>query len=377
MSAFVENLAVALDDRFGDRARRESRERIEAAGCVLVERIGLDDRTLAWIDGTFGGTWSREAFRAQNVVATRDGDPVGFASFAPQGLRFFWLQGLAKNPGVGVFGPFGVAQTERGGAIGSGLLTLALCALRRLGYSTAIVPAVGSERLAGYYARTCGAYIVERHSLEAGEEAPVRTVVMASGAGTNFSAVADAVAQHRLSLEIVQVVAGRSAAGVRERARAIGVAESVVPWQRHLETREQYGVRLRKVVTDLRPELVLLLGWMHVLDASFVDAFSAILNLHPAFLPHDPSHDTVGMPDGTHIPVFRGPAALRDAVRAGSRWTGSSVHRVTADADRGEIVMRVPMPMEPEEPEERAYERLREVEHALVPRAIRAWTYER
>ena len=59
---------------------------------------------------------------------------------------------------------------------------------------------------------------------------------------------------------------------------------------------------------------MLLLGWMHLLSDSFVRAFPQMLNLHPAFLPLDPRRDDVVMPDGTQMPAFRGPRAVRDAL---------------------------------------------------------------
>lgn len=373
----LENLAVALDERFSDGARANAAERVEAAGCALEERESLDDRTLAWIDLAFGGTWSREAFAAYNVVARRNGAPVGFASFAPRDLRFRWLRSMGAQRGVGIFGPFGVAEFERGGNIAPALLTLAFCGLRRLGYATALIAAVGDPRLAAYYARQYGARVVERFNTDDWSEPKLRTVVMASGAGTNFAALARAVADRALPIELAAVVSSSDDAGVRERARDTGIAERVIAWQRQRETRAQYDERLLEGVRALSPQLLLLLGWMHLLDVRFVAAFPAILNLHPAFLPLDPRSDSVGMPDGTTIPVFRGPRAVRDAIRAHSGWIGASVHRVREETDRGPIVMRAPLQLKPGENEDSAYARLREVEHALVPRALRAWCFER
>ena len=75
-------------------------------------------------------------------------------------------------------------------------------------------------------------------------------------------------------------------------------------WRRNEETRAQYDERLLEVVRCESPDLVLLLGWMHLLSDAFVAAFPEMLNLHPAFLPLHPSHDDVGVPDGTRIRRF-------------------------------------------------------------------------
>ena len=65
----------------------------------------------------------------------------------------------------------------------------------------------------------------------------------------------------------------------------------------------------------MRPDLVLLLGWMHLLSDGFVATFPELINLHPAFLPLDPQRDDVVFPDGAQTAAFRGAYAVRDALR--------------------------------------------------------------
>jgi phosphoribosylglycinamide formyltransferase 1 len=370
------NLAVDLGEEFDEPSRSDAVARIERAGFKVEERDGADDRTLAWIDLAFGGTWSGEAFRGANVIVRNIGAPVGFATYDPRGLQYRWLRSMGAQPGVGIFGPFGLAPEVRGSGIGPALLTIALCGLRRRGYATALIPAVGEEKLVAYYMEHAGARVVERYDRAAWQKERVRIVVMASGAGTNFAALERSITEGWLPLEMVGVVSNRQHAGVVALARNAGITCVVLPWQRGRETREHYDARLRHAVAGLGPQLILSLGWMHLLDAQFVQAFADILNLHPAFMPLDPSRDEVGMPDGSVVPVFRGKDAVRDAVAAGVGWIGATVHHVTADADRGTVVARVPMQLEPEEDAERAYERLRPIERSLVRRAITIWTYE-
>jgi folate-dependent phosphoribosylglycinamide formyltransferase PurN len=365
------NLVVDLDERFADDAA--ARERLTRAGFVVETRAGASDPALAWIDDVFGGAWSSEVAVGQCAIAMRDGKPAGFAAFDSKGLRYAWLRGIAREPDVGVFGPFGVAPEYRG--IGSALLEIALCGLRSRGYRRALIAAT-SERLVPYYARHANARVVERYDPLQFTPTPVRTVVLASGSGTNFQAVIDRVATG-LPLELTALVSNKGDAFAIERARRAGIPALVLPWLRSEQSRDRYDASVRDAVAQFDPELVLLLGWMHLLDPAFVAAFPQLLNVHPAFLSLDPARDTVGMPDGTTIPAFRGPRAVRDALAAASPWIGASVHEVTMDIDRGRVLARKPLQVLLGEDEDAALTRLHPIEHQLVATAIKRWLYER
>jgi phosphoribosylglycinamide formyltransferase-1 len=367
------NLVVDLDERFADDAA--ARERLARAGYALETTAGASDPILAWIDLVFGGAWSSEVSVGQCAVATYEGKPAGFAAFDPQGLRYAWLRGIAREPDVGVFGPFGVAPEFRSTAVGPALLQIALCGLRARGYRRALIAAT-SDGLMPYYARHAGARVVERYDPAQFTPAPVRTVVLASGSGTNFQAVIDRVGTG-LPLELAALVSNKPEAFALERARRAGIPAIVLPWLRNEQSRDRYDVALRDTVAQFDPQLVLLLGWMHLLDPAFVEAFPEMLNIHPAFLPLDPSRDSVGMPDGTIVPAFRGPRAVRDALAAGSMWTGASVHEVTVDTDRGRVLARKPLRVDKGEDEDPLLARLHPIEHILVATAIRRWLFER
>jgi phosphoribosylglycinamide formyltransferase 1 len=375
------NLLVDLDERFANDAA--ARERITRAGYGITVGAGTHDATLAWIDETFGGAWSSEVAVAGCALATRDGAAAGFAAYDPVGLRYAWLRGIAREPDVGIFGPFGVAPTLRGSftlapqgdSLGSSLLQIALCGLRARGYRRGVIAAT-SDKLLPYYQRHVNARVVERYDPRSFTPAPVRTVVLASGSGTNFQAVIDRVAEG-LPLELVALVSNRPGAFAIERARRAGIPAIVLPWERGAQSRTEYDRALLEAVTRYQPQLVLLLGWMHLLEPAFVDAFPEMLNVHPAFLPLDPARDSVGMPDGVTIPAFRGARALRDALAANSPWVGASVHEVTADTDRGRVLARKPLRVSTGEEEDAVLARLHPIEHQLVAAAIRRWLFER
>jgi phosphoribosylglycinamide formyltransferase 1 len=367
------NLLVDLDERFANDAA--ARERITRAGYGITVGAGTQDATLAWIDETFGGAWSSEVAVAGSALATRDAAPAGFAAYDPVGLRYAWLRGIAREPDVGIFGPFGVAPQYRGDTLGSSLLHIAMCGLRARGYRRGLIAAT-SDGLLPYYQRHVNASVVERYDPRSFTPAPVRTVVLASGSGTNFQAVIDRVAEG-LPLELLALVTNRPEAFAIARARNAGIPAIVLPWERGAQSRAEYDRVLFEAVTKYQPQLVLLLGWMHLLEPAFVDAFPEMLNVHPAFLPLDPARDSVGMPDGVTIPAFRGARALRAALVANSPWVGASVHEVTADTDRGRVLARKPLRVNAGEEEDAVLARLHPIEHQLVAVAIRRWLFER
>jgi phosphoribosylglycinamide formyltransferase 1 len=359
------NLAVDLDEPFAQPY---------PSGVEIQKDARADEQTLAWIDELFGGSWSSEAYVGSALVARRSGAPIGFAAFDAR--DFAWLQGLAREPDVGIFGPFGLAVAES--TLGVALLRNALDALRERGYRRALIPAVADDRLVRYYAGAAGARVAERFD-RAGLYRPARrTLVMASGNGSNFQAVLDASRDGTLPLEIAALLSNDPRAYAVGRARSAGLDSiRVVAWNRAEETREQYDARLLEAARATRPDLVLLLGWMHLLAESFVRAFADIVNLHPAFLPLEPARDTVVMPDGARIAAFRGPHAVRDALAGSSPWVGATLHRVTAATDRGPVLARKPLRIESMEEESHLMERVHELERGVVRTGVTRWLFER
>src|SRR6185437_15973926 len=235
------NLIVDLDERFGSAAQP-----IPAVfdGVEITVEATAGERLLAWIDDEFGGYWSSEARAGSNVVARRGDAPIGFATFGAQGLRFRWLRGLARERGVGLFGPFGVAASERGGGLGSLLLQCALGALRARGYARSLIGAVGSDLL-DFYADAAGARVAERFVRRELLKPRPRVVVLASGNGSNLQAVLDRVEEKRLPITLAGVVVNDAQARAVERARRARVPSvAVLPWKRREELRADYDARL-------------------------------------------------------------------------------------------------------------------------------------
>ncbi len=372
----VNLLADLRDESFCAELTRDSLEAIDRAGYSLEQPMQAPPVMLAWLDDEFGGTWSSEAYAGRNIIVKGAGKYAGFVTYDPQGLQFSWLEQWRSRSDTGIFGPFGVSGAFRGSAIGPNLLRAALGKLREHGYDFALIPAVSGEALVQYYIRHSGARIVERFAPARCISRRFKTTVLASGNGTNFQAVLDAVVRDSLPLEIVALVANNERAFALQRAQSVGVKQVRLLWNKALETRAAYNLRLIDVVEETNPELVLLLGWMHLLPASFTERFKHIINIHPAFLPHDQNADAVSMPDGRVIWAYRGAHALRDALKDRSPWVGATSHRVTPQADRGPVLVRKPLAIQDDRGEQAVQNILRPIEHRVLLAGIRRWVFE-
>jgi folate-dependent phosphoribosylglycinamide formyltransferase PurN len=237
-----------------------------------------------------------------------------------------------------------------------------------------LIPAVG-PRLVRYYGELTGGLVVDRFPLPCPDR-PYRTTVLASGNGSNFQAVIDGVAAGRLPLDVRLLVVNRRDAFALERARRNAIDSRTLVWDRKGVSREAYDDSVLSAVSESNPELVLLLGWMHVLRPDFIEHFPQTLNIHPALLPYDARADRITMPDGEETPVFLGAHAVDDALAAGAGWIGACVHRLSCEVDRGEVLARAPLRVDPTESRDQLDARLHELEHKVLERAILRWTYE-
>jgi len=371
------NLLVDLDDPlFAQDDVHHAIEALDREGGIYAGREHrTPERVLGWIDGEFGGVRSHEAAAGGLWLASRAGAPVGFAAFDARGLRYHWLHAWAQREGVGIFGPFGIGETARRCGIGRVLLRAALFSLRERGYRQALIPAVADPALIAYYERFAHARVVE--NLDAGRcDRRFRVTVLASGNGSNFAAVLDAATCGTLPLDIAALVVNKPDAYVTTRARTGGVPVRELFWDRGSTSRDEYDERLLAAVAATEPELVLLLGWMHVLATPFVARFPEMLNLHPAFLPLDPAAECATMPDGSEIPAYRGARAFEDALARGSAWAGATLHRVGVAVDRGAVYARAPLALDRASPRAELDRRLHVIERRVVADGTRRWTWE-
>jgi phosphoribosylglycinamide formyltransferase-1 len=180
-----------------------------------------------------------------------------------------------------------------------------------------------------------------------------RLVVLASGRGSNLQAIAAAIERGALDAEVVAVVSDRADAGALAWAAGRGIA-TVVMSPRDFPDRAAYGRALGDRIAGLEPRVVVLAGFMRILDDGFVNRFEGrLLNIHPSLLPRYP---------GLHT--------HRRALEAGDREHGASVHFVTPELDGGPVVIQAKVPVLPGDDEASLAARVLVQEHVIYPRCV-------
>ncbi|MET1153125.1 phosphoribosylglycinamide formyltransferase [Arthrobacter sp.] len=177
----------------------------------------------------------------------------------------------------------------------------------------------------------------------------MRIVVLVSGSGTNLQAVIDAVRDGRLDAEIAAV--GSDVPGCRglERAAEAGIQTFAVA-PADFASRAEWNRALEEAVVANHPDVVLLAGFMRILDAEFVARFEGrLVNTHPALLPSFP---------GAH--------GVRDAMAHGVKITGVTVHLVDSGVDTGPILAQAAVPVLDGDTEESLHERIKVEERRLL-----------
>jgi len=178
-------------------------------------------------------------------------------------------------------------------------------------------------------------------------------VVLISGAGSNLRALLDACESPLFPAKIRAVGADNPATGL-EHAELFGVPTFVVDPSR-FESREAWAEALLSNVKHFYPDLVVLAGFMRILPANFVQALSPnLINTHPSLLP-----------------AFPGAHAVRDALSAGAKTTGVTVHVVDEGVDTGPQLAQREVQVEDNDDEAALHERIKVVERELLVDVVR------
>ena len=177
-----------------------------------------------------------------------------------------------------------------------------------------------------------------------------RVVVLLSGRGSNFRAIAEA----QLPIEIVAVISNRPQAGGLAYAREHGMTAVAFDHTEHPD-RAAFDALLGDEIERYRPDLVVLAGYMRILSPAFIARFEGrLLNIHPSLLP-----------------MFPGLKTHQRALAEGVKIHGCTVHFVTADLDHGPIVIQAAVPVRADDTPGTLAARVLEQEHRIYPRAIR------
>ncbi len=201
----------------------------------------------------------------------------------------------------------------------------------------------------------------------------LRIAVLVSGIGSNLQALIDAIEGEQLpGVEIALVVSNKADAQGLQRALKHRLPALYLPWRERAEAEAKLTVLLNLFKADL----IVLAGWLRIFSADFITQFSGrIINLHPALIPDAGVGSSFTTRDGSIIPVFRGLHAVRQALDAGVKITGSTVHYVTPEVDAGPVICREEVAVEEGDTEESLHERLKLVEHRLVVEAVKGFTH--
>jgi phosphoribosylglycinamide formyltransferase 1 len=180
-----------------------------------------------------------------------------------------------------------------------------------------------------------------------------RIGVLASGAGTNLQAILDQLHGND-GIEVAAVGSDRPAAQALERARDANVAAASFPSERYPD-RETRDEAMADWLERQEIDLVVLAGYMQLLDESFVRRFAnRVVNVHPALLPSFPGLDAIGQ-----------------ALEHGVWVTGVTVHFVDEGVDTGPILLQRAVPVPPERDRAALEAVIHATEHVLLPEAIR------
>jgi phosphoribosylglycinamide formyltransferase 1 len=178
-----------------------------------------------------------------------------------------------------------------------------------------------------------------------------RIAVLASGTGSNLQALLDDPVVGRA---VALVVSDRAEAKALDRARTAGI-EGVHLDPKAYPDRTEHDRALVALLQDRGIDFVCLAGYMRILSPPFVRAFwERTVNVHPALLP-----------------AFPGAHAVRDALAAGVRIAGCTVHLVDEEVDHGPILAQEAVPILEDDDESSLHARIQEAEHRLYPAVVR------
>ncbi len=182
---------------------------------------------------------------------------------------------------------------------------------------------------------------------------PVKLGIMASGSGSNFEAVAQAIEDGQLNAEIQVLIYNNPDAYAAVRADTRNV-KAVLINHREYKHREELDKQIVETLLAHGVEWVIMAGWMRLVTQVLIDAFpKKMINIHPSLLPS-----------------FKGVRAIEQAIKAQVKITGCTVHLVSLEMDSGEIIMQAAVPVIPEDTPETLHKRIQIQEHRILPAAI-------
>jgi len=182
-----------------------------------------------------------------------------------------------------------------------------------------------------------------------------RVAILISGRGSNMAALIEAARAADFPAEIAVVISNRADAGGLEKAQASGIAALAIESKPFGRDRAAFEAALQSALDQHKVDLICLGGFMRLFSAEFVQRWHGrMLNIHPSLLPS-----------------FPGLEPQAQALRAGVKISGATVHFVTPETDVGPILMQGAVAVLDDDTAETLAARILEVEHRIYPAALR------
>ena len=182
-----------------------------------------------------------------------------------------------------------------------------------------------------------------------------RVAILISGRGSNMAALIDAARLADFPAEIVAVISNRADAAGLEKAAASGIATVVIESKPFGKDRAGFEAVLQRALEENQVDLICLGGFMRLFTADFVQRwYGRMLNIHPSLLPSFPGLDPHGQ-----------------ALQAGVKISGATVHFVIPETDAGPIVMQGAVTVADDDTAETLSQRILGIEHRIYPEALR------
>jgi phosphoribosylglycinamide formyltransferase-1 len=182
-----------------------------------------------------------------------------------------------------------------------------------------------------------------------------RVAILISGRGSNMVALIQAAAAAHFPAEIAVVISNRSDAAGLEKARASAVPTLTIESKPFGKDRAAFEAVVQAALHEHRIDLICLAGFMRLLTAQFVQRWHGrMLNIHPSLLPSFPGIDPAGQ-----------------ALQAGVKISGATVHFVIPETDAGPIVMQGAVAVRDDDTTDRLAARILAIEHRIYPDALR------
>lgn len=184
-------------------------------------------------------------------------------------------------------------------------------------------------------------------------EVPLKLGILASGNGSNFEAVAQAIKDGHLSAQIKVLIYNNPDAYAAIRAAKWAVPAVLLNHRDH-KNREDLDRQIVQTLQQYNVEWVIMAGWMRLVTSVFIDAFPhRIINIHPSLLPS-----------------FKGSRAIEQALEAGVKIAGCTAHLVSLEMDSGPILLQAAVPVLPDDTPATLHARIQVQEHRILPSAI-------